>query len=332
MTGTITKQLATVGSPADGSTVTTSNTNLTGVSIGSGNTYTVQAADGYGHRVIKAGQGTTNQLTSYLDNGSGITTKFAARIPFMYSATPSANVAFHRIYAGTPGTGNLGGFLQTTTNRCQFVEGGTGTPLNVTTASGTPFTATSWYLLEYLIDLSANSFAANFYPLGSGTLFASLSGTLGADCAAATTIQSVRHGINTSNGWPSGFLSTTEGFAIGSGDWLARYDTAAPPTLVVDQPADNLVDVRGSSAYAGQTPLTFPTPSHVSGPTLTPSSLTDGLWLFDQDNTTDAVYSVRVTQADAQYTASNVTIPHKTSTNINAPLIPGAAVPTTTWA
>lgn len=112
--------------------------------------------------------------------------------------------------------------------------------------------------------------------------------------------------------------------------WLPAPSLPAP-TLDIDQVADNVVDLRGS-ASGDSTSLTFPTPTHVSGPTLTVSSLDPGLWLFSQDSAVDAVYAVSTQQGDGQTSSSNVTIPAlAVGANANAPRIPLNTPPNNVW-
>ena len=176
------KNLTVIGSPSDGSTVTTSNTNLVGVSIGSGNTYTIEAADAFTKRKIKAVQGGSNQLTSYLDLATP-QTKLGFIVPLNYSwAGAGVTSTIGRWYPGgdTGHVTNLGSLLITSTNRLQFTEAtGSGTALNVTSASGTPMTPGSSYFLIGLLDVTANTMSIGIYPSGSSTALASISGTLG---------------------------------------------------------------------------------------------------------------------------------------------------------
>ena len=327
------RQMDVVGTPSDGTTVTNTNTNtnLSGITIGSGNTFTIEAADAFGFRQVKAVQGGANQLTSYQDLGAGnAVTRWTEVFPFKYTWAGSAvQTPIRRWYAGAIGSGNLGSLAVTNTNKLQFVEGGTGSPLSVTsTPSMTPG---SDYIGVADIDVVANTFSLSVYASGSSSSLLTISGTLGADMAAAAGIQSTRLGINAASTGMT--LWTSEGWQIFN-TTPTRYDLVVPPTIDVDQTlADNLVDLRGSAAASGQTPLTFPNPTHVSGPTLTYQDLTGtGLWLFDQDATTDAVYTMTVSQADAQTATQNVTIPHLPTANVNAPLVPSGSSPGTTWA
>lgn len=321
------KHITVTGSPTDGSVVTGSNTNLTGVSIGTSNAFTIESADSFGKRRLKAVQGAANQLTSYLDLGTP-TAKLGGIIPLNYTwAGTPLTTTIGRWFAGAIGVGNLGSLLVTNTNRLQFTEGaGSGTALNQTSPSGTPMVPGTDYIAPYLIDTAANTFTMSVYPVGSTTELFTIAGTLGGAMADAAGIQSVRHGINTSSA--TGLtLWTSEGFTLFD-DAPARYDIVAPPTLASSRPAENLVDLRTST---GTGTLTFPTPVKVSGPTLTVTSLAGGLWLFTRDATTDAVYTVKVQQADGQQNSANVTIAHLPTTNRNAPLIPSGAPPGTTW-
>ena len=139
-------------------------------------------------------------------------------------------------------------------------------------------------------------------------------------------------GVSTAGGWTTFDLDSFQGGALASGFWGPLSAEAGPPVVTVSQPAGNLVDLR-SSTSGDSSSLTYPSPTHVSGPILTVSSLDDGLWLFAQDSTTSSVYTVSVVQGDTQSDSENVTVPHLPTEIIhaNAPLVPGGAHPGSTW-
>lgn len=232
------KHLTVTGSPADGTTVTGSNTNLVGVSIGASNTYTIEAADSYSKRTIKAVQGAANQLTSYLDLTAAVT-KLGGVQPLKYTwgGTP-VTTTVGRWYPDTGHATNLGSLLITSTNRLQFTEAaGSGTALNVT-STGTAMTPGTDYMLVYLLDVTANTFTASVYPVGSTSAVFTISGTLGGAMADASGVQSYRHGINTAS--TSMTLWTSEGLTLFD-NTAVRYDVAnvAPTANAgVDQTAD----------------------------------------------------------------------------------------------
>lgn len=228
MPGTIRKQLAQTGQ-TDGTAGTTGNTGFSSLTTGSGNTIVHEDDAKMGQPAgIRLTQGGANTNLAYLDD-TAARTVFVGNVPFS-TPTPTATVTVLRFYPDTAHTANLGSILFTTTRRVQFVEGGSGTPLNVTTPSGTPYTADADYLLQYKIDVTANTFDARVYPWGSTTLLASLTGTLGADMAAAAGVQSLRWSIGTASAMS--YLDTNSGFATGDGDWLDRPDvTNAAPTV-----------------------------------------------------------------------------------------------------
>lgn len=111
------------------------------------------------------------------------------------------------------------------------------------------------------------------------------------------------------------------------------HTSTSGPTIVIARPADNLVDLR-SSTSGDASSLTYPTPVHVSGATLTTTSLTSGLWLFSQDSASSAVYTVRVTQGDSQTASQDVTIPALSpppTQTIPTPLRLLSAPPSSNW-
>ncbi len=166
---------------------------------------------------------------------------------------------------------------------------------------------------------------------------------------------------STSAWWDSGLIAGLTVDSIAN-QWIGKYDTNSSnatwdsvgiktgadavwgawpytvpvvgPTIVVSRPADNLADLRSSTSGDAST-LTYATPVRVSGPTLTTTSLTNGLWLFSQDSATSAVYTVRVTQADSQTASQNITIPALTHPspieNIAAPRRLLNAPPSNMW-
>lgn len=136
---------------------------------------------------------------------------------------------------------------------------------------------------------------------------------------------------NSSNAtWDSVGVKTASDAVWGA--WPAS--SSSGPTLTVTRPAANLADLRTSTSGDASS-LTYNTPVRVSGPTLTVSSLASGLWLFSQDASTDAVYTVCVTQGDAQTASQNITIAAQSSssssTNVAAPKRLISAPPSTNW-
>lgn len=116
------------------------------------------------------------------------------------------------------------------------------------------------------------------------------------------------------------------------GAWPASSSPA--PTLTVTRPAANLADLRTSTSGDASS-LTYNTPVWVSGPVLTVSSLASGLWLFSQDTSTAAVYTVRITQGDSQTASQNITVAAQASsgsgTNVAAPRRLISAPPSANW-
>ena len=219
------KKLTVTGTPADGTTVTNSNTNTT-PQISSPSTMKFQSAKAMGAAFgIEMVQSTSYTSFFYLDLDSGVSDVFVGLHPFRFEAAPSATNTMLRFYpTGNSGhTTNLGGFLLTTTRRLQFLENGTG-GLNITSDSGTPMTAATDYIAVYKLNLAANTMEAKVFPRGSSTALFTISGNLAADMAAATGIQYLRFGIATAS---TGLdLSTNSEFAVGDTDYLSRYDIA----------------------------------------------------------------------------------------------------------
>lgn len=223
MAGVILKQLSDVPQ-TNGTTVTTGNSGLTSVSIGAGNTFQFQSAAAMGRSAgYRANQTGANQITTYMDLDSDVTI-FAFRFPFRFQTQPAASVTFFRFYPDT--SHNTGGSLNlTTARRISFVEPDSG--LNVTSSSGTPLVAGTSYIIEGLVNLPADTIDIRVYEVGSDTVFCSVSGSLTTFWSTNTVVRSVRWGIGTASSG-MGDLDTNDGWAIGSGDFLPRYDLSIP--------------------------------------------------------------------------------------------------------
>jgi hypothetical protein len=142
-------------------------------------------------------------------------------------------------------------------------------------------------------------------------------------------------GLGTSSGWAYQDIDSIQFDTDRATGWLGPLDVAADaPTLTITRPAENIVDLRSSAPATGQSPLTWPAPTHVSGPLLTSTSLANGLWLFSQSNEQASVYTVSIVQADNQTNSADVTInPLPVSIlHANAPLIPNGTTPGSNWA
>jgi len=224
---TVLKTLAATGAQADNTVVSATlvpGFSATGFSIGSGNAFTFQSsvATGFGMTYgYRMNQAAANQITTYIDLASPETGIFAWREYFRYQNTP-VNTVVRRFYPDSTHAVNAGSMTITSTNRMQFVEGGAGTPLSVT-STGTAMTPGSYYAGMGKIDLAANTFTYTLYPLASATQVFTITGTLGADMAAATGLQSMRVGINTAT---SGIGNYELGgdTAVGNGGFLPRTD------------------------------------------------------------------------------------------------------------
>lgn len=228
MAGTILKQLSSTAQ-SDGTSVTPANSGLSSISIGTGNTAEFQSAaamnESVGYRFTQGASG--NQITSYLDLASPVSI-MALRIPFRISATPSASLTFLRGYTDLAHASISWSLQVTTTMRINFGEQGGAT---TSTGSTTPekLVAGTDYVMQLLVDTSAQTFSFATYERGSTTAINSMSGALTTGMAAQYAI---RLGINTTSGLVSGYIDTNSAFAVGSDDWLTRTDVSnIPPTL-----------------------------------------------------------------------------------------------------
>lgn len=223
MAGTILKQFSAIPQ-SDGTTVTTGNSGLTSISIGAGNTLQFQSAAAMGQSAgYRANQTGANQITTYMDLDGDVTI-FAFRIPFRFQTVPATQVTFLRFYPDTAhGTG--GSLNLTTSRRISFVEPDSG--LNVTSPSGTPLVAGTSYIIQGLVNLTTDFIDIRVYEVGSESPLCSVSGNLTTFWSTNTVVRSIRWGVGTASAG-LGNLDTNDGWAIGSGDWLARYDISVP--------------------------------------------------------------------------------------------------------
>lgn len=235
MAGTILKQLSTTAQ-ANGTAMSAANSGFSSwPAPGAGAAGVHQSAaamsEPAGYRLT---QSSTGQVFGYLDLSSAVT-RFAFRMPFRYSATPTANVVFLRGYPDATHASTMWSLQLNTTNRMQFVEPG---GLSVTSPSGTPMVPGADYVCQGLIDIAAMDLTIDLYPRGSTTPLLSLNGTLVTSAAQ----QAVRFGIGTGSALAQ--LDTNSAFAIGSGDFLSRTDIAnAAPNAGVDQTVDAYTQV-----------------------------------------------------------------------------------------
>lgn len=320
MAGTIRKQLTQTGQ-TDGTAGTTGNTGFSSLTTGAGNTIVHGDDAKMGQPAgIRLTQGGANTNLAYLDD-TAARTVYVMNVPFS-APTPTANCAVLRFYdtAAHNDTTQLGGLLFTTTRRLQFVENGSGTPLNVTTPSGTPYTADADYLLQIKIDVTANTFDARVYPWGNVTQLASLTGTLGANMAAASGVQAVRWSIGTASAMS--YLDTNSGFSTGDGDWLDRPDVSnTAPTVSLGAAVTNLEpgQTRTVTMTATDTDGTISsrTLTQTAGPTVTFTPAGTGVWTYEAPATVDGTtvtYYGTATDDDAASTnsasISDTVLPH----------------------
>lgn len=211
----------------DGTTVTTGNSGLSSLSIGSGNSFQFQAAAAMGRAAgYRMTQGGANQLTTYMDLAAPVTSgSFVFRRPIRFSTIPTVNTTFYRMFPDNTHVTNLGGLLLTTTGRINFVEAsGSGTLLNISSPSGGQALAVDTeYILVGKYTIATKQLEIICYEYGVTLPKWSMSGTCGGALGDAGQVGSVRDGINTASSG-IGNLDTCDGWAIGSGDYFPRYD------------------------------------------------------------------------------------------------------------
>ena len=244
MPGTILRQLSSTPQ-SNGTVVTTGNSGYSSLSVGGGsNSHTFQSAAAMGrtagYRMVQ--DSATN--FAYMDLVSEVAV-FTFRVPFRFAANPTTNNALLRVYPDATHAVNLGGLSLTATRRIQWLESGAG-GLNVTSPSGSPLVANTDYIIMGLIDLGANMLDIRVYERESATPRTQVSGELAADMAAASGIGSLRFGFGTAS-TGMGSIDTNDGWAIGSDDWLERYDLDQP----LDTPVINIDNYTHPTAIGG---------------------------------------------------------------------------------
>jgi hypothetical protein len=234
MPGTILKQLTSTGQP-DGTTATAANTGFTLLQPGTSNTAQHKDAAKMGQPMgVRLTQASANQNIGYLDLDSAVAV-FAWRLPLKFGALPTTSVQIGRWYPAVDHITNLGTLTLQSTGRVGFSEATAG-GLSLTSPSGTPLSSVTDYVLEGLIDCTANTFAINCYTRGATSALWSMSGATVTDMATTAGIASMRFGIansGTAVNTAVSYVDTNTGFAIGSGDYLARHDVAANLTATV---------------------------------------------------------------------------------------------------
>ena len=232
MPGTLLKQLSTTAQ-ANGTPITAGNSGFTlwptpGTGAAGVHQSAAAMSEPVGYRMTQTSTGT---VFGYLDLDAAVSV-FAFRMPFRYSATPTATCVLLRGHATTAHADNLWSVQVATTNRISFVEATGG--LNITSPSGSPLTPGSDYVMLGLIDTDTLELNIEVYPRGSGTELFTLAGTL----VFNTDVHAVRLGIGSASSLAQ--FDTNSAFAIGSGDMLARtdYTVNLPPNAGPDQAVD----------------------------------------------------------------------------------------------
>lgn len=293
MAGTINKQLSSTAQ-ADGTAMSDANSGFSSHSTGSGNTAThsdaAKMAESAGYRLT---QGGANPNIWYLDHTAAVD-KFAWRIPFNYSATPTANVTILRGYADAAHVTTMWSISITTTNRISFVETGTG-GLNVSSSAASPLIPGSDYVMLGYLDTITHALTIQVYPRGSGTLLFQITATP----VNSTAVRSVRWGIGTASSL--GRIDTNSAFAIGQDGLLARTDFVSNVPPIANAGPDQVVGVNtlvtltGSDSDPDGTVVTRSW-SQISGPTVTLSGsgnartftpTTSGTYVFQYSVTDD---------------------------------------------
>lgn len=245
MPGTILKQLSTT--PQSNSTViTNANSGFTSIAIGTDNTATFQSAAAMSQAVgYRFSQGATgNQLTSYVDLDSPVAI-LALRIPLRMSAAPSTSMTFLRGYTNTAHTDISWSIQITNTMRINFGEQASGVTTTTGSATNERLVAGNDYVIQILINTTAQTFSLSTFARGSQTPINSINGTLASPMSAQ---RSIRFGINTNSSLVGNYIDTNSAFAIGSDDFLVRHDVSnASPTVTL---SSNLTSLNAGDTAA----------------------------------------------------------------------------------
>lgn len=228
------------------------------------------------------------------------------RMPVKFASNPSVNSIIGII---RDGSNNIAGQLAiTTAGQIRVSQGST-----AITASQYSLSTNHQYWVEFVVTKGTTTSDGRVemyvYDSDGTTLLNSYDSGTAVNTGTADLKYFTFGTATTASGWTSMVLDSIQCGVKASGLWGPLANPTSPPTIDVDQPAENVIDLRGSTAGDGSVPV-YPDPTHVSGPTLTVTGLGTGLWLFSRDATTDAVYAVSVAQGDSQSTSQNVTIPH----------------------
>lgn len=112
-------------------------------------------------------------------------------------------------------------------------------------------------------------------------------------------------GITTASGWAQDDGDATAGTPLASG-WLGIPTTSAPVAVATVADSRAIIDATSSSVTGGT--LTFSI-SQLSGPSLTPTLMSTGVWSVAKHTTTARVYRVTVTASGGGSATQDVTVP-----------------------
>lgn len=244
----------------------------------------------------------SGSATFYLVRNFTASANRAVSFMFMVPALPSTNITLMAWRA--PGDVQQAFFAINSANKLEFRNS-----LNAAVSTATnAIVAGQWYTVSTVINPGATTTTGTGkwkYALGnSATPVQELSFT-GANLATVGTSQFIRVG-RTGDAW----VNTVhyDDIAMDNSTEYIGPVGVTPPTLVKTEGVVWRLDLRGSlQGNAGA--LSYPTPTKVSGPTLTFTEPADGLFIFNQDATLDAVYTFVVSEVGGGTSAQDYVIP-----------------------
>lgn len=311
----------------------------TGVTItGAGGTLTVRTSGGtFGTTKHTDEIALSNSGTAYSNNTVTATDAYAVARELVLKAAPSAEIPI--MFAGAGSTRNIMVALVVVSGTTRLrVRDAANTAIwdGSANSSTTPVALDTEYVLSLYStrNASTGTYRVVLYDKGTGSIVIDSGLRTGQNTGAASTTN-IRVGPKVSTGAQT---VTLEGagwaFDGAATDVIPPRTADDPPTIVIDQPVPNVINLTGSTIGDDSTELTYATPVLVSGPALTYTEVVPGVYAFEQDTgSTDSVYTFEVEQDDTQTDSENATIPvvEYTSINVSAPLRPTGTTPGTGW-
>lgn len=331
---------AEVGGSNNGVDVTISNSDdgtagaALGVNTTTGNTQKFNSARAvHGTYAIEALRvsGTTAAWCA-IDMGAGHTRESITVYFDIDSSTPTGNWGLVRTRAST-GTVNQFSVYFTAARKIQ-VQNTAGSQLWLSTGTF----AAGQYRLQINVEPGATATTGKIdFDVYTKTGTTPIETGLSVTTANLGTIQEVRYthiGRFDGSGGVGGYAWDTAGYEPLAAGSLGAYGVT-PPTPVLALAEERFVAILLGSTPSGGGAMSYGTPVWISGPTLTYSEPSDGIFLFVQTTTGGpSVYGVPVIETPGGTVVYNVTIPNYVPgvTSVYSPKTPTGSHPGNGWA